>query len=170
MLRTHVVRILLAAMMLSSCTKPEPEAVKSPHDPPRSHADSLKVSQEFFDRGYGEYEPGRLDSALKWMDSAIVYNPENAQAWQVKACCLATLDRFIDSRKAFDTAIRLKPDYRQAWWHRGCLHASTGAVDSALADLQHAIAIDSNVKSWPFEDDCWRDMRTHPKLLAITGR
>jgi tetratricopeptide (TPR) repeat protein len=160
----------LIAGLICACSQPAPGPAARPSaDAPQSHADSLKRSRDFFERGYSEYEPGHHDRALKLLDSAIAYNRENALAWQVKACCLAALDSFLAARAAFDTTLRIKPDYVRAWWHRGCLHASTGAVDTALADLRQAIAIDSSVKSWPFQDDCWKGMRRNPKLLALTG-
>ena len=168
-MKNTLIFLLAGAWLLGSCSKPESVAVKSAAAVPPSHADSLKQSQRLFDLAYSEYEPGHHDRALLFMDSAIAFDPDHAQAWQVKACCLAGLDRYVDARNAFDIAIRLKPDYRQAWWHRGCMHAVSGAVDSALSDLRHAIAIDSNVRSWPFQDDCWKSLRDNPKLLALTG-
>lgn len=160
--------LLIVSWIVFACSKTD-TSTRQASRLPQTHKDSVELSEDYFERGYSEYLPGHYDSSLKLTSLAIAFNPGNAQAWHTRASCLSHLDSFFESRAAYDSAIKLKPDYRQAWWHRGCLHAATGAVDSALADLQHAIAIDSNVKRWPFDDDCWKPLRNHPKLLAITG-
>ncbi|HEY3294066.1 MAG TPA: tetratricopeptide repeat protein [bacterium] len=132
-------------------------------------ADSLQSSDLFFERGYSEYLPGHLEAALSLFDSSLTYNPHNARAWHSYGATLARLNRHAEAQRAFDRALGLKPDYVSAWWHRGCDNSVAGRADTALADLAHAIALDSTVKSWPFSDPCWNPLLDDPRLLILTA-
>ena len=119
-------------------------------------------------RARAEYDRADLDSALAHFEQGLAWDPKNVEAWQAKAATLGRLTRYEESLAAFDVTLRLKPDYAFAWWHRGCLNASTGHRDEALSDLGHAIAADSTMKSWPFQDECWDSLLTDPRLLRMT--
>jgi tetratricopeptide (TPR) repeat protein len=134
-----------------------------------THADSLKKSDDYGAMGNSEYEPGHLEAALTLFDSSLMYNMENAHSWHGKGSTLARMNEHEAAQAAFDEALRIRPDYRQAWWHRGCDNAVAGRVDTALTDLQHAIALDSTVKSWPFQDECWKTLWNDPRLLKVTA-
>ncbi len=137
--------------------------------PAMTHPDSLKRSDEFFERGYSEYLPGNLDAALSLFDSALAYDPVSARAWHSYGATLARMNRHAEAQKAFDEALRLKPDYVSVWWHRGCDNAVAGRADTALSDLKHAIVLDSTAKAWPFSDDCWNSLLNDPRLLRLTA-
>jgi tetratricopeptide (TPR) repeat protein len=142
-------------------------AGKSSGSPP-SHADSAAIAKLYFDQGVDEYEPGRLDSALVMFNWALRWDSSSASAWQAKGATLARMNRHEEAQAAFDRALRIRPDYLVAWWHRGCDNAVAGRVEEALRDLRHAIAIDSTVMSWPFEDACWDSLRDDPRLRELT--
>jgi tetratricopeptide (TPR) repeat protein len=136
--------------------------------PAATHADSLARAEDFYQLGYAEYSPGRLDPALALFDSALTFNPLLAAAWHGRGSTLARLNRHEDAQRAFDEALRLKPDYGTAWWHRGCDNAVAGRADTALSDLRHAIALDSAFKAWPFSDPCWNTLLNDSALLKLT--
>jgi tetratricopeptide (TPR) repeat protein len=133
-----------------------------------SRADSTAIAKLYFDQGVDEYNPGRLDSALVMFNLALRWDSLNAPAWQAKGATLARMNRHDEAQAAFDAALRIRPDYLTAWWHRGCDNAVAGRVEEALSDLRHAMAIDSTVKSWPFEDACWDSLRGDPRLRELT--
>jgi tetratricopeptide (TPR) repeat protein len=133
-----------------------------------TRADSAFIAKTYFLRAGGEYDRAELDSALAHFDRGLAWDPRNVAAWQNKAATLGRLKRYEESLAAFDVTLRLKPDYAFAWWHRGCLNASNGHRDEALSDLAHAIAVDSTMKSWPFQDECWDSLLTDPRLLKKT--
>jgi tetratricopeptide (TPR) repeat protein len=132
-------------------------------------ADSARKAADYYEMGYSEYEPGRLDAALAYFDSALSYDPQSSSAWHGKGSTLARMNRHEEAQAAFDEALRLRPDFRQAWWHRGCDNAVAGHVDAALSDLRRAIELDSTVKSWPFQDPCWNNLLDDRDLLKLTA-
>jgi tetratricopeptide (TPR) repeat protein len=152
--------LLLAAFACAAWGEPRPAM---------TGADSLRRSDDFWEAGYSEYLPGNLEKALLLFDSAIVYNPQNVKAWQSIGATLARQNRHLEAQASFDEAISLKPDYVSAWWHRGCDNSVAGRADTALADLTHAIALDSTVKAWPFSDQCWDWLLDDPRLLKLTA-
>jgi tetratricopeptide (TPR) repeat protein len=142
-----------------------PEGVRGA---PPTRADSVAIAGLYFDQGVAEYEPGRLDSALVMFDHALQWDRASAATWQARGATLGRLMRHQEAQAAFDSALRLRPDFLIAWWHRGCDNAVAGRFEEALSDLRHAIRIDSTVKSWPFQDECWDSLRTDPRLLELT--
>jgi tetratricopeptide (TPR) repeat protein len=132
------------------------------------HADSLYIAKLYFAQGGDEYSRADLDSALVHFEHALAWDPVNPVIWQAKAATLARQFRYPEAIEAFDTTLRIKPDFAFAWWHRGCLNATTGHVEEAIADLRHAIAIDSTVKAWPAQDECWDRLRGDERLLEVT--
>jgi tetratricopeptide (TPR) repeat protein len=142
--------------------------VWSPPPSRATRADSAFIAWTYFVRARAEYDRAALDSALAHFEQGLAWDPKNVEAWQTKAATLGRLTRYEESLAAFDVTLRLKPDYAFAWWHRGCLNASTGHRDEALSDLGHAIAADSTMKSWPFQDACWDSLLTDPRLLKMT--
>ena len=77
---------------------------------------------------------------------------------------LSRMLRHDEAQAAYDAAIRLKPDYVTAIWHRGCDHAVNLQKAAALADLRHAVALDSTIKQDAQHDRCfewlWKDEKT----------
>jgi tetratricopeptide (TPR) repeat protein len=131
-------------------------------------ADSVRIAKMYFAMGREEYGRAALDSALIHFEQGLAFDPRNAEAWQNKAATLGRMKKYEASLAAFDWTLRLKPDFAFAWWHRGCLNASHGHRDEALSDLAHAIELDSTMKSWPFQDECWDSLLTDPRLLKLT--
>lgn len=159
--RTYLLGFVL---ILTSCTAPS----ASDRVAQKQVRDSSAIANDWYLRSASLYEEGRYnDSALALTDSALKFRRDDPRVWHVRGNLLGRLDDFLGARAAYDEALRLKSDYAWAWWHRGCLHAATGLPDSALFDLQHAIAIDSSFKSGPFTDDCWKAMRSDPRLIAL---
>src|SRR5262245_44195657 len=142
--------------------------VWSPPPSRATRADSAFIAKAYVEHARIEYDRADLDSALAHFEKGLAWDPKNVEAWQAKAATLGRLTRYDESLAAFDFTLRLKPDYAFAWWHRGCLNASTGHRDQALSDLEHAIAADSTMKSWPFQDACWDSLLTDPRLMRMT--
>jgi tetratricopeptide (TPR) repeat protein len=135
---------------------------------PPTRADSLLMAKSWYDLAVSDYSPGRLDSAIVAVNMALRWNPKSPEAWHLKGSTLGRMLRHEEARCAFDEALRLRPDYALAWWHRGCDNAVAKRYEEALSDLGHAIASDSSIKSWPFEDACWDSLVNDPRLLEMT--
>jgi tetratricopeptide (TPR) repeat protein len=159
--------LCLAALLLAACKPapvPEPQAPRA-----LSHADSLLKGDLYFEAGVMQYGLGNLDSALTLFNTALGFDSASAKGWHSKGSTLGRQMRHAEAQAAFREALRLRPAYVSAWWHKGCDNAVAWRVDSALADLAHAIALDSAVKTWPFGDDCWLNLRTDERLLRLTA-
>jgi tetratricopeptide (TPR) repeat protein len=134
----------------------------------RTHADSARTAEDLYVRGYQEYESDRLDSAMVLFSHAVSWDSTHVGAWHGLGSTLARLNRHEEAQTAFDRCLALNPDYVMAWWHRGCDNAVAGHAEEALADLRHAIAVDSSVKRWPPGDPCWKILLNDPRLLELT--
>ena len=152
---------------VSSQSRSRPR-VWSPPPSRATRADSVFIAKTYFERAKAEYDRAALDLALTHFEQGLAWDANNVEAWQAKAATLGRLKRYEESLAAFDVTLRMKPDYAFAWWHRGCLNASTGHREEALSDLEHAIAADSTMKSWPFQDACWDSLLTDQRLLKMT--
>jgi tetratricopeptide (TPR) repeat protein len=132
-----------------------------------TRGDSVRMGEDLYVQGYQEYESGHLDSAVTLFGKAVTWDSLHAGAWHGLGSTLARLNRHAEAQSAFDRCLALRPDYLMAWWHRGCDNAVAGRAEEALADLRHAIALDSSVKRWPPEDPCWKNLLNDPRLLEI---
>jgi tetratricopeptide (TPR) repeat protein len=159
--------LLLSCLMFSSsvCWA---DQMNNSAAPPLTHGDSVRMGEDMYVQGYQEYEHDHLDSALALFSKAVTWDSLHAGAWHGLGSTLARLNRHAEAQNAFDRCLALKPDHLMAWWHRGCDNAVAGRAEEALADLRHAIALDSSVKHWPPEDPCWKNLLSDPRLLEIT--
>ena len=55
------------------------------------------------------YTKSKFKEALKQYDQAIQSNPDHAEAYYKKACCLRGLTKYKESLEYFDAALKLDP-------------------------------------------------------------
>lgn len=79
-------------------------------------------------------------TAMKEVDEAIGLNPQNADAWQLKALVLhLSYQRFEEAAAAFAKALELKPSFSIARVNVGNLYMDQKRYDEAIASYQKAL-------------------------------
>jgi len=106
---------------------------------PRDNGSS--TAYEYSSRGYREYQLGRADKAIEYMDKAIQSDPNYAQAYFYKGLIYQILRRDYDRAISnFDKAIELRPNNVEYRLTRGNAYDSgKHIVTMALADYDKVI-------------------------------
>lgn len=100
------------------------------------------------DPGIFDSIESRMDDALEYLNSAIEFNPHNAEIYMTRAQVFGYL---IDWTAAYDDAskaIELEPDYHQALAYRGSVNIEMGYPDEAVQDLSRAIELAADSVSY----------------------
>ncbi|MCG9889712.1 MAG: tetratricopeptide repeat protein, partial [Thermosynechococcaceae cyanobacterium MS004] len=58
-----------------------------------------------------------------------------------RGVALGQLGRTEEAIASYDKAIELKPDLHQAWYNKACCYALQNNLESAIANLSHAITL-----------------------------
>ena len=78
--------------------------------------------------------------ALKEADDALGFDPENAEAWHIKALVLhQSFQRLEEAQTAFAKALVLKKDFSEAHTNLGNLYMDQKRYDDAIAQYQIAL-------------------------------
>ena len=81
------------------------------------------------------------EDAIKDIDIAIKYDPNNHLFYNGKGVSLIALNKYQEAVKNFDTCIKLNPDFGQAYFNRGyAKHMGLNDTPGACQDWNTAIA------------------------------
>lgn len=98
-------------------------------------AESLEARGEFL-----MSRPGELPRALEDLQAATALDPNMLQAFYIKGAVLFDLKRYQDAVAALDRALIIYPNYDYALRMRAKAYRALGQTDSAVRDLQQAVA------------------------------
>ncbi len=74
--------------------------------------------------------------ALKYLDSAVKFQPGEGQFWELRGHAWSMLDNLANADQAFSTAITKNPDYFSHYLARGVLRFKQGQKTAASNDLE----------------------------------
>jgi tetratricopeptide (TPR) repeat protein len=97
-------------------------------------------AEEWFKRGYGFFEEGRFEEAIKSYDCAISINPNHYKALSNRGSILCDYLRKYDAALPFfDQAVSIKPDQHESWHNRGVVLNHLGKYEEAIESYDRAI-------------------------------
>ncbi|PLW69619.1 M48 family metalloprotease [Pseudohalioglobus lutimaris] len=80
-------------------------------------------------------EDKNADAALKYLDTAVKLQPEEAQFWEMRGHAWAMKKSEQQAEKAYSTATRKNPDLFSPWLYRGVTRYRQGELSGARDDL-----------------------------------
>ncbi|MEM7771072.1 MAG: substrate-binding domain-containing protein [Cyanobacteria bacterium P01_A01_bin.37] len=126
----------------------------------------VPTAQERYDQGWGWLDAKRYDDALQAFEQALANDSNFYLAWIGKGRALFGLQRYTEAIASFDTGFDWLTNLNasmvpgglefvaMAWLYRGWAKLKLGQADSALGDLNHAIAFDGTlVDAWMVKGD-----------------
>ena len=109
-------------------------------------------------RGQVMESVGRNDEALEAYEKSTSLDPNNADAWQIKAGLLAKTNKLDEAIFSFNKAIELIPDQPVFVYNRGCVYCRKGDKANALADLEKAVSMNPQFKSYAPKDEDFKSL------------
>lgn len=94
-------------------------------------------------RGYSLIEQGQYQAALVDIEQALALDPTAAHYYFYQALAHEAMDNPEQALIAYDHFIELSPDFPIAYVNRALMYQETDQYDRAEADLQQALALDS---------------------------
>lgn len=88
---------------------------------------------------------GRFAEALPLLDDALEQEPDNREALAHRAMARAEVGRLAPALRDLDHLLTVAPDYGRGWGLRGRLLKDLGRRDEAIAALERAIELGSEV-------------------------
>lgn len=106
---------------------------------------SLKMDilgEQMFFRAQLEIIKDQFDTAIKYLDKAIEYNPQDGAAFNDRALCMIECGVIEGVREYFDQGIAVEPDYETIYHNKGWFLNNIGEHLGALALFQKALELD----------------------------
>ena len=105
----------------------------------------VKVSLAFSQRGAVLGKMGLTDRAIADLETAIVLNPYNFDAYMNLGVAFQRQGKIDQAREMVEKAIGAKPLAAEAYLYRGSLHEDSGQLDRAVADYTKAIVLEPDL-------------------------
>ncbi len=112
----------------------------------------------YYDFGMEKAKAGKLEEAIKLLDTAIQIKPDEYVAWYNRAIIKSMLNQFEDALTDLDQTLKLYPNYKKAYLNRGSAKRHLTDYKGALSDYSNAIQLDSNYSEAYFDRGLVYDM------------
>jgi len=93
--------------------------------------------------------------AIRWMEQAVAFDPQNEEAWYGLGRCYYSQSRFPDAEKAFARALALNAQDVKAEENLGLAYEMDNHAQAAEAAYQKAVALansDAHADEWAYLD------------------
>lgn len=148
----------------------------------RGFRDPVTASSELGRRASAAYARKDHDRAVAFADEALVLDPHDVAANQVRALAFTFSDRFLAAIGAYaDTIAAMNRSYADPdtvlfddprpgmWFNRACCEARLGAREDALESLRHAVGGDEEQAAKAEADDWLAPLWDDPEFRAIVA-
>ena len=127
-----------------------------PHN--HNHIDTRK-SKELQEESWKLREKGNLSEALRYINSAIYYNPNDDENWNIKGIILwdtgkKYVDKFYEAVKCFDNALLINPNGKTLKRNKAMCIFEWGGIlyqlndfDEAMVKVNEALSLIDDKKS-----------------------
>lgn len=112
----------------------------------------------------------KYEEALNAYNNATTLDPKNADAWQNLAGLLAKTNKFEEAILSYNRAIQLAPGQPVFIYNRGCVYCLKGEYANALADLEKAISINPEFKSYATKDEDFKSLWNNEDFKKLTSQ
>ena len=110
------------------------------------------------------------DEALNSYVKATTLDSNNADAWQNKAGILLKTKKFDEAIDSYNKAIQLMPGQPSFIYNRGCAYCLRGDNAKALADLDKAISMNPQFKSYAIKDEDFKSLWGNEDFKKLTSQ
>jgi len=91
---------------------------------------------------YSRYK--KWDKAMNYLDSAVLYYPNYAQAYKNKAFVYLNLQKSQEAIDASEKALKINPNYAKPYCYIGCGYLNQGKYKLAIENLNKSLTLDPN--------------------------
>lgn len=113
---------------------------------------------------------GKNDDALNVYAKSIELDPNNSDSWQIRAGLLVKTNRFDEAIESYTKAIQITPAQPAFIYNRGCAYCLKGDKANALADLQKAISMNPQFKTYVRQDQDFKSLWEDADFKAIVSQ
>jgi tetratricopeptide (TPR) repeat protein len=141
-------------------TRPVPIALARRPSPPVTAAD-------YTARGNALYRQGKYQRAIDMYQAALALDPLDVKARNNLGSTYMQLTLDDRATAAFQEVLRLDDSYSLAHYNLACVHARAGNLESAVAYLQQAVAIEPEARDWARTDGDFASLRNAPEFRQL---
>jgi tetratricopeptide (TPR) repeat protein len=88
-------------------------------------------------------QAGRYEDGIDAVDQGLAVEPERADAWYVRGCCLQQLGELEEAVASLERSIELDPNRAEACYHKGVSEQLSGATNEATQSLEKFLSLAS---------------------------
>ncbi|GEM_PF-3662047 len=103
-------------------------------------------AQRLYELAGEEYDAGRYEQAISYLDQALNNNPRFALAYNRRGACYYALNKVQKAKTDYETALSIEPDLARALHNMGLVAEQLGNLESAIQ--WYTKAIQSNEKPY----------------------
>jgi tetratricopeptide (TPR) repeat protein len=112
----------------------------------------------------------KFEEALSAYDKATSLDSNNSDAWQNKAGLLAKTNKLDEAIYSYTRAIQLASSQPIFIYNRGCAFCRKGDNANALADLEKAISMNPQFKSYAVKDEDFKNLWDNEDFKKMTSQ
>ena len=111
--------------------------------------DRVGIARHYSNEGVIRKEQGRLDQALRSLDTAVALRPDHAEALVNRGLVFREQGKLARAIEDYDRALGIDPGDARAWSNKGVALAGQGKIEQAMACYDRALALEPKYhKPW----------------------
>jgi tetratricopeptide (TPR) repeat protein len=103
-----------------------------------------------------------IDLCIADMNQSIVLNPQNPEAFNIRASCMVLKTDYEGAYLDFTEAIRLAPEEARYYLYRATLYPDFGDLETALADARKVLELTQDNELRAAAEELLRDLEKAP--------
>jgi len=100
------------------------------------------VIQDYFDRGLARIDSGKYDLAMNDFDKALIYDPENADAYLNRGVLFIYSNQYPEALEELEKAEKYDSKNAGIFFNRGLIYYTQGNYSEAINQLNQCIHLD----------------------------
>src|SRR3972149_1272449 len=109
--------------------------------PSLGFSETKAQASEWFEKGLKYHTKGEYDKAIEAYTSAIVLNPNYADAYNNRGLEYDNKGQYDRAIEDFNKAIAINPNDAKTYYNRGLAYDNKGQYDRAIEDFNKAITL-----------------------------
>lgn len=112
----------------------------------------------------------RDEEAIVAFEKALTLNPNRFDVWGMKASALSKLGRYDEAIATLNKALELAPNNAVNIYNRACIYCLKGDKINALVDLEKAISLNPQFKSYAARDEDFKSLWDNEDFKKLTSQ